>query len=217
MEKKCKKCQVNKDLSEFRERKTKKGTKYILGTCKKCENEYATRYNREVLGQAPRASLVRPHKYINDILHVQCRYCKEYKTTDNFHKQTSKSVFGIQANCKECRSKKRRADLVKLENGSEKFKRKVFLNIKRRAKLLNIEFSITENDIIVPKICPYLGIELTYDGDRNTSPSVDKIDNSKGYVKGNIQVISTLANMMKRDASIQLLKTFATNILKLHS
>lgn len=60
--------------------------------------------------------------------------------------------------------------------------------------LHNIEIK----DIIVPEFCPYLGHKLRSSGRYSNSPSIDRIDSSKGYVKGNIQVISWEANQLKK-------------------
>jgi hypothetical protein len=55
---------------------------------------------------------------------------------------------------------------------------------------------------IAPTHCPILGIELTR-GDRTlvSNFSIDRINNSLGYVRGNIQIISNRANRLKADAS----------------
>ena len=58
-------------------------------------------------------------------------------------------------------------------------------------------------------ICPYLGIKLTINTygkikkDPVTSASLDRIDSSKGYVKGNIQWISRSMNYLKNDMTEQ--------------
>jgi hypothetical protein len=81
------------------------------------------------------------------------------------------------------------------------------------------EFNIDIEDIIIPSHCPYLNIELTTDKDCSSQPnyySIDRIDSSKGYVKGNIQIISLLANTMKNNATKEQLITFSENILKLY-
>jgi len=90
---------------------------------------------------------------------------------------------------------------------------------KSNAKTRNYEFNLDVEDIIIPDKCPYLNIELIthFDGkERDEYFSIDRIDSTKGYVKGNVQVISKLANTMKNNANEEQLKTFAENILKLH-
>jgi hypothetical protein len=55
---------------------------------------------------------------------------------------------------------------------------------------------------------------MFHDTQSRTSPSLDRIDSTLGYTKGNIQVISWLANTMKTNASIEELKLFAKWVLE---
>lgn len=92
---------------------------------------------------------------------------------------------------------------------------------KSRAKKRNIEFSISIADINVPEFCPILGIKLEYNmncgkGGKPSSYSLDRIDNTKGYVKDNVQVISHLANSMKSTATPEQLKLFSNWIEKVY-
>jgi hypothetical protein len=78
---------------------------------------------------------------------------------------------------------------------------------RRRAKQDGIEFSITAKDISVPKYCPVLGLELRMNiggtGPADNSPSIDRKDPTRGYVPGNVQVISFRANTLKNNATIE--------------
>ena len=87
----------------------------------------------------------------------------------------------------------------------------IFSLAKHRAKSKKIEFNIELSDIVIPELCPVLGLPLktTIDGNRDLSPSLDRIDNTKGYIKGNIQVISFKANNMKCTANKNELIKFA--------
>ena len=62
----------------------------------------------------------------------------------------------------------------------------------------------------LPTHCPILNIELNYNGntrgERQTSPSIDRIDSSKGYEINNVHIISDRANRIKNDASPEELK-----------
>lgn len=116
--------------------------------------------------------------------------------------------------------RKRHPDRVK-ENRKRNFKRELEYNrsrranletwpivalplIRHRAKAKGIECTITAKDIVVPMHCPVLGIALESGvGTRNCSPSVDRFDNGRGYVSGNVNVISHRANRLKCDATIE--------------
>lgn len=74
--------------------------------------------------------------------------------------------------------------------------------IKQRAKVRGLEMTLTETDIPIPEFCPVLGVKLVLSGDRWALPSIDRLDNSRGYVPGNVRVISRKANALKSDATI---------------
>lgn len=88
---------------------------------------------------------------------------------------------------------------------------------KQRAKALGREFNLEISDIVIPDVCTILGIKLNMNSGKSgayrNSPSLDRIDNSKGYTKGNVQVISQLANSMKCYASNEDLHKFANWVL----
>lgn len=90
--------------------------------------------------------------------------------------------------------------------------RKLFYSARQRAKKTGIAFDIEITDIIIPEYCPLLELKLEMLGQCDNSPSIDRIDNSKGYIKGNIWVISFKANRMKNTASLDELITFAKNV-----
>lgn len=76
---------------------------------------------------------------------------------------------------------------------------------KSRAGKENTAFNLEVEDIIIPPICPILGIELSIQtgSRRSSSPSIDRIINTKSYTKDNIHIISFRANRIKSDASLE--------------
>lgn len=94
---------------------------------------------------------------------------------------------------------------------------KMHQRAKIRSKELNREFTIEVSDIIIPDVCPILGIPLNMNSGRSgafkNSPSLDRIDNYKGYTKDNIQVVSQMANAMKGRATNEELHKLAMWIL----
>ena len=93
--------------------------------------------------------------------------------------------------------------------GSDAFFTDRLSTLRVRAKEKSFDFNLTKQYLkdIYPEDnkCPALGIEFKVgtEGGRATSPSVDRIDNSKGYIKGNIIWVSSLANMIMTSATPQ--------------
>lgn len=77
------------------------------------------------------------------------------------------------------------------------------IKLKARAKKKALPFNITAEDLIVPEKCPVLGIPIILGAGKNSpnSPSVDRMIPERGYVKGNVSVISLRANILKRDCT----------------
>lgn len=95
---------------------------------------------------------------------------------------------------------------------------KMCARAKTRAAKNGYPFDLTPADLDMPTHCPVLGIELKIHKGRpgafSSSPSLDKIVPELGYVKGNVQVMSQLANQMKGAATPEQLLMFADWIYK---
>lgn len=95
----------------------------------------------------------------------------------------------------------------------------VFARVKKEGAKTDFD-SIAELGVylksIAPKKCPVFNQSFVAgSGSPHAwSPSVDRIVPSKGYVRGNIQIISYKANTMKQNATIKQLIQFALWILK---
>jgi hypothetical protein len=90
------------------------------------------------------------------------------------------------------------SDLIPLE-------RSLYQDAKARAKKNGRPFTIHEEDIHIPERCPILGIKLIPSRGHpwNQSPTLDAIANEEGYVRGNIWVISFLANTLKNAGTVE--------------
>ena len=164
-----------------------------------------------------------------------CSWCKEEKHIEEFDKKGSRRF----SQCKKCRSEQyyREADKNR-ERANEYYKqnkdairkrtkeirrnnkaKEMLKSAKARAIKNNLAFNIDEADIVIPKICPVLGIALeTGDGKiQKNSPTLDRIIPSNGYVKGNVIVVSNLANTIKTDATTEQIRMVADFYEKLQS
>jgi predicted DNA-binding protein YlxM (UPF0122 family) len=82
---------------------------------------------------------------------------------------------------------------------SDSFRRK-----RQNAKESKWGWELTIHDIEWATVCPVLGIELDWfaEAKADNSPSYDRVDSTKGYVPGNVRIISFRANRIKNDGTI---------------
>lgn len=88
---------------------------------------------------------------------------------------------------------------------------KTLIGARSRAKQRGIEFDISLEDVIINTICPVLGIKLGHEGSRDNTLSLDRVDPSLGYVKGNVRIISHLANRWKNNMTLEDAKLLVSN------
>jgi hypothetical protein len=105
---------------------------------------------------------------------------------------------------------------------ADRIKGYIIRHIKNSARRRNLEFNLDYTDIDLPDVCPLLGIPLVYKQlnginlyQKANYATLDRIDNSKGYIKGNVIILSRMANAMKNEANFEQLKIFYTNVQKL--
>jgi hypothetical protein len=80
---------------------------------------------------------------------------------------------------------------------------------RKRAQTKKVPFTIHPKDIRIPTHCPVFGFPLRRKegrGPGDRSPSLDRVDRTRGYEPGNVEVISAKANRIKNDSTLDELK-----------
>lgn len=78
-------------------------------------------------------------------------------------------------------------------------------------KARGVHFDLSVSDLTAPEFCPVLGVPLDYTSTdcSPNSATLDRIDPSKGYVRGNVAIISFKANRIKSNATPEELEAIA--------
>lgn len=131
-----------------------------------------------------------------------CSSCRWERSAREFHVARARPS-GLQSICRKCRPK-----FNAVVNGNRTHVYDLLAAARARAKKQGVPFDLTEDDIVIPDVCPILGVRMRRGKGTSTpcSPSLDKIIPALGYVPGNIAVISRRANTIKNDASIHELR-----------
>lgn len=147
------------------------------------------------MGQKGHGGIISPFKH--------CAECGKLKPLGEFYR--GKGVGGRRSKCKVCEvslgAKNRSRDPI-----DHKLKR-MLCEARRRSKLNGRDFSLTYRDIydLYCEKCPVLGVDLSWNNSKLSfdSPTLDRINNEKGYVPGNVVIVSWRANKIKSDASME--------------
>lgn len=142
------------------------------------------------------------HKYFT-AKYIPCAVC-----TVPFIRTSSRSKY-----CGECR-----IIVSRSSNRPDPLRRRkaVFNSLRRKALRKGLKFDLAFDDIKIPERCPALDCELIPQEKQASfnSPSIDRIDPTKGYTKDNVQILSRKANAMKSNASRKELRKFAEWVLR---
>lgn len=185
--KRCTKCKEEKPLTEFS--KSNQNKSGLRSWCKKCVSIDGKRYeaeNKEKISKR-KSEYFQKNKNVMDIRR------KKYRKShiDEIKKQTA-SYYSLNK------------DKIKQQRRNKKIKdpRVGMVNDARsRSRKKGLDFDITIEDISIPAFCPVLNIPLFVCGKKLTqnSPTLDRIDPTKGYIRGNVAVISFRANHLKNN------------------
>lgn len=144
----------------------------------------------------------------------RCRECMRIRARKRYAKDLKKSREKERIRHRLKRGPSRRA--YERKHYAANPQRYMLKNAVSRAKQCGLVCTITEKDILIPKFCPLLGLELERGVGKQqaASPSLDRVRPELGYAPGNVWVISHRANELKRDATLTELRTLVKNLAK---
>lgn len=128
-----------------------------------------------------------------------CKTCKKHRPVSDFSRHSGCSSGYDSSRCKPCKK-------AKLDYSKVPIEKRIFHRAKSRAAKNGREFNLDFGDIVLPDRCPVFGVPFIY-GDADWTYSIDRIDNEKGYIKGNIIIVSLKANRIKNSATVSELQS----------
>lgn len=142
-----------------------------------------------------------PAKRSKDGFRSFCRICWDENDIENKQRENPNYVESIRRKIDD--SYKKHIAVLTKESRQRNAQAVMFRASRQRARNKGIPFGIDKEDIIIPEYCPVLGVKLEWGSAKNydNSPSLDRVITKDGYIKGNIQVISSKANTMKSNAT----------------
>lgn len=165
-------------------------------------------------------------------LKMICKECGVEKNYCKFgNRLLSNNLWYFNNKCYQCAYKhKLEVHAKNLTNYSDKQKHKENFTIegrasmlrnrcKQRSKIYEMEFSLTKDyviELLSKQKCAKTNIDLIIDDSSYNpyAPSIDRIDNSKGYTDENIQIVCMIYNFCKNSFTEEIVDDFFNKINK---
>lgn len=185
MVKTCTICNQEKSLTEFN--KLKNGRYGRTTQCKLCRKEQRKniKYDR-----------------VPDYQIVLCPHCNRQLTADNFNSDKS-SINGLQTYCRKCQ----KLMIDNINNTFDGYMSKLLSLATKDAKKNGLEFNITKEELIniynrQDGFCAVSNLKMTLNNKHGKGKSfrnvaINRIDQSKGYIKDNVRLVCDIYCLMK--------------------
>lgn len=121
---------------------------------------------------------------------ARSRWLENHRLCPRCNRLKPKETFNYRR-CEDCVRRSKEAHYGRLSQEA-----RLWRAARCRARRRGIEFDLLLEDIVIPELCPALGTPMEH-------PSLDRLDPSRGYTADNIRVISTRANTIKNDATVE--------------
>jgi hypothetical protein len=151
----------------------------------------------------------------------RCNKCgEEFPVTTDYFTKYKNSKDGFYYTCKTCQSENRTKSRKK--NG-RKWHENILNSIHSRAKVTNKSDEIDRSFLIELKnrqngMCYWFNIPIDFTmQDKLRRPSIDRLDNSKGYTKDNVVLTTQFANLGRQSESVVNFRLFLEKYIKNNS
>lgn len=181
--------------------------------CTICDKEFIGRIDNKYCSKkckqkAPKPLHMRPTQPRE---FYSCRICKKSKHYSNY--RADPGLTKIKRGWKGLDKISRRTLCISCEriDANKRYRADssaiILAAIKKKCKKKNIKYDIDRNYLktIMPKnmVCPVMKKKMSIGRKLHRySPTIDRIVPEKGYVKGNLLIVSRIANSIKTDATI---------------
>jgi hypothetical protein len=216
MEKHCNSCKVTKPICEFSiDNRNVDKLDYF---CKQCKNKKArencfrnaqkSKHHCKICGE------LKLNRDFKRKLKLVCLAC--FRDKKKFFQAKFQEKEGVEKKCIVCNRKfkgeRKKCAMCRKPKNRDYFSI-LYQDLKTRCRRKNL---ICDVDAIFLKAkcdqqlnrCFYSQINFQYSSGSAFSPTIDRVDNNKGYIKDNVVVCSKIANFMKLDQTLEMFKSW---------